>query len=134
MATILVVDDDRLILKGVSLMLKSKGHTVFLAASGVEAMEAIIARWDDVDLIISDLNMPEVNGIELFLWITREFPDLVSKFMFHTSMPETLDGMEQQIREVRRIEKPSGRVDFLDIVTQALAPAATVPQQQDQLE
>lgn len=127
MAQILVVDDDKMVLKGMALMLRSAGHTVFLAANGVEAMDAITAKWTDLDLVVSDVNMPEIDGITLFLWIAQEFPVLVPGFMFHTSLPEQLEGTER-LRNIRRLDKPSGRKELLDIVNEVLA-QRTITQQ-----
>jgi DNA-binding NtrC family response regulator len=61
--TILVVDDDRNILKLLEVTLRSWGFNVLSAESGREALEAI--KKNGVDLVISDQSMPEMDGIEL---------------------------------------------------------------------
>lgn len=62
-ATIMTVDDAATIRKMVAWTLKGAGHEVIEAADGVEALEAVTAR--KVDMIISDVNMPRMDGIEL---------------------------------------------------------------------
>lgn len=62
-ATIMTVDDAATIRKMVSWTLKGAGHDVMEAGDGVEALKAVAARTPDV--IISDINMPNMDGIEL---------------------------------------------------------------------
>ncbi len=63
MAKILVVDDSLSMQKMVSLTLKTAGHEVVEASDGTQAL--VIAQKDKVDLVLSDVNMPNMNGIEL---------------------------------------------------------------------
>ncbi|MBK7907951.1 MAG: response regulator [Gemmatimonadetes bacterium] len=62
-ATIMTVDDAATIRKMVSWTLKGAGHEVIEAADGAEALTAIRGR--KVDMVISDINMPNMDGIEL---------------------------------------------------------------------
>ena len=66
---ILVVDDEPAILSSVGRILERIGHSVRTASSGEEALE--IARDEAVDVIISDLRMPEMSGPELHDRLTR---------------------------------------------------------------
>ena len=63
MATILVVDDSTTMRQMVSFTLTSAGHEVVEAADGNEGVAA--ARQGKFDLVITDVNMPGMNGIEL---------------------------------------------------------------------
>ena len=67
---ILVVDDEKLLVKGIKFNLENEGYQVETAYDGEEAVE--IARSGDVDLIILDLMMPRLNGLEACMRI-REF-------------------------------------------------------------
>ncbi len=60
---ILVVDDERQITRMLRTSLQSSGYDVSVASNGIEALEAFKA--DRPSLVISDLAMPEMNGIEL---------------------------------------------------------------------
>jgi putative two-component system response regulator len=60
---ILVVDDDEIALAVAKKVLSSDGHTITLAEDGAEAIE--ILQRDDIQLVISDWNMPNMDGIEL---------------------------------------------------------------------
>ncbi len=63
MAKILAVDDSASMRQMVSFTLKGAGHDVVEASDGVEAYK--IAQGTSVDLVLSDVNMPNMNGIEL---------------------------------------------------------------------
>lgn len=69
MANILAVDDQRSIRELVKFVLEAEGHSVTLAEDGVPAME--VARGGTFDLIISDVNMPGMSGINMVAKIRR---------------------------------------------------------------
>jgi len=73
--TILVVDDDALVLQSTAAMLEELGHRVLEAASGREAME-YLDRARSVDLVITDQAMPGMTGLKLAETIKQEWPDL----------------------------------------------------------
>ena len=62
--TILVVDDSPTIVKFVSLSLKTRGYTVVTACDGMDAIEKM-QGIDEVSLVITDLNMPNLDGYGL---------------------------------------------------------------------
>ena len=64
---VLIVDDDLSMRQMVSILLKRSGYTVEAVASGEEALAAVEGDWPD--LVITDLNMPGMNGIELLVAI-----------------------------------------------------------------
>jgi len=67
---ILVVDDEKLLVKGIKFNLENEGYTVDAAYDGLEAVE--LARGGIYDLIILDVMMPELDGLEACMRI-REF-------------------------------------------------------------
>jgi twitching motility two-component system response regulator PilH len=82
MATILVVEDNAPQLRVLAIWLQRHGHTVLEAAGGQQAqatLNELAAPGDDQqpagalpDLIVSDVNMPGMNGVELIKWIRNE--------------------------------------------------------------
>ena len=60
---ILIVDDDKTTRKLLSLYLKGKGYEIVTAENGLDAMEKL--GMDNINLIVSDMNMPYMDGIEL---------------------------------------------------------------------
>jgi two-component system chemotaxis response regulator CheY len=73
MSTILVVDDSPTIQRTLSFMLRRMGHTAITAENGVEALSKLTDA--PVDIIISDINMPEMDGFTL-LKSVRSQPSL----------------------------------------------------------
>ena len=64
---VLVVDDCRTTKKIVSLYLNNAGLKTISAGNGVEAIEKLVTS--EVDIIISDLNMPQMDGAGLIEWV-----------------------------------------------------------------
>ena len=69
MARILAVDDSKMIRDLVKAVLSEQGHEVLSAADGVEAMD--IARHNTVDLVLSDVHMPNMSGVSLVAKLRR---------------------------------------------------------------
>jgi two-component system OmpR family response regulator len=67
---ILVVDDDKLILEAISHVLKVEGYEVLIAESGYQALDIIDKM--KIDLIISDVMMPNISGLGL-LSLLKQF-------------------------------------------------------------
>ena len=70
---ILVVDDEKLLVKGMKFNLENEGYQVECAYDGASAVE--LARSDRFDLVILDVMMPEVDGLEACMRI-REFSNV----------------------------------------------------------
>jgi CheY-like chemotaxis protein len=64
MATLLVVDDERPILKLIALVLGSE-HRVITAESGIEALAVFESYHNRIDLIVTDVTMPGMSGLDL---------------------------------------------------------------------
>lgn len=70
--TILVVDDDPVVIKSCERILKSDGYSIDSAINGQDAIN--ILHKKDYDLVVTDLKMPEVNGIDLIKWLRNSKP------------------------------------------------------------
>jgi len=74
MAKILVVDDDAMVRRTIRASLQRVGHDVVEAGDGLEAIGVL--KKAEVDLVVSDIIMPEVDGIGLLLNLRKQFPRL----------------------------------------------------------
>ncbi|HOV15057.1 MAG TPA: sigma-54 dependent transcriptional regulator [Spirochaetota bacterium] len=70
-ANILIVDDEKNIREGLGIALRRDGHNVFLAGDGSEALKII--KKEDIDLVITDLKMPNLDGDSLMKTVLKEF-------------------------------------------------------------
>jgi DNA-binding response OmpR family regulator len=66
---ILIIDDDVLTLEAITHRLKEDGHNVIAAESSFNALSII--RKENIDLIISDIMMPDMSGLELLNLLNR---------------------------------------------------------------
>jgi CheY-like chemotaxis protein len=74
MARILIIDDDDALRRTLRKMLQGMGHEIMEASGGQEGVE--LFRADGADLVISDLIMPNQDGIETIIALREEQPDL----------------------------------------------------------
>ncbi|MBD3209816.1 response regulator [Candidatus Micrarchaeota archaeon] len=75
MATVLVVDDEPNIIKSIQRLLGPLGIAFESAGNGLEALE--LYRKSPADIVITDLNMPVMDGFDLLKQIKKEAPDSV---------------------------------------------------------
>ncbi|MGO4387078.1 cell cycle histidine kinase CckA [Microvirga sp. 2YAF29] len=93
--TILLVEDEDPVRAVNARALSARGYTVLEAASGIEAMEIIAERGAPVDLVVSDVVMPEMDGPTLLGELRKLYPDLKVIFVsgyaeeaFRKNLPE----------------------------------------------
>ena len=100
---ILIADDERDVRDILRRMLEGIGCNVSLAADGREALRQLRER--EFDLVISDMLMPEVDGLELILYLRREKPD-VKIVAMSGGCNELYLTSARQLGAMRIIEKP----------------------------
>ena len=94
--TVLVVDDELDIVKLITLLLKSRGYQTLSASNGREALATFKANEDKVSLLLTDILMPEMDGLELAVQIRRLQPHLPILFVsgFCEKIPGSLKKWE----------------------------------------
>ena len=117
-ATILLVEDEEMVREMVREMLESTGYTVF-AVDGPQAAIRLLADNTRIDLLVSDVVMPEMNGPELYELLVMKIPDL--KVLYISGYPFSQDprsGMGEN--EVQYLQKPFTAEILLGRVMQLL--------------
>lgn len=95
-AHLLLVDDDPGLLKLLGMRLVSEGYSVVTAESGPEALR-VLAR-ERVDLVVSDLRMDEMDGLQLFAEIQKAQPGMpVIILTAHGSIPDAVAATQQGV-------------------------------------
>lgn len=79
--TILVVEDEELVRDLVARILRSQGYQIHLAGSGLEALQVSEQCSGDVDLLLADLKMPEMNGLEVATRLRSRWPQMRVLYM-----------------------------------------------------
>lgn len=92
---ILVVDDDPLAAAMVAAVLEALGHTVLQAENAIEAAEQLNVH-SDIALVVSDMNMPMVSGIDLFREL-RAQGNLLPFILLTGDAPEGLLAQEPRL-------------------------------------
>ena len=107
--TVLVVDDEPAMVNLAKITLEAGGYEVLTASNGRQALELCAAQKDCVDLLLTDMNMPQMNGAELACSLVELVPGLPVVFMTgdHTATPK----LEMLVRhgpfsDCRIIRKP----------------------------
>src|SRR5262245_36409653 len=75
-ATVLIVDDEPLVRDLLSRILERDGYSVLTAADGQQALQLASEHGDAIDLLVSDIQMPGMTGIELAKQLNRFLPNL----------------------------------------------------------
>jgi two-component system cell cycle sensor histidine kinase/response regulator CckA len=116
---ILVVDDQENVRALLRRQLSDYGHTVLEAGDGAEALHLVRRRNGAVDLILSDLVMPQMNGTELASRIGVEFPG-VPVLLMSAFAPAGVArvGLSESIVPV--LQKPFDAVQLGELVALAL--------------
>ena len=117
-ATLLLVDDEVNVLKSLMRLLHAHNYRLLMAACGSEAL-ALMAR-EPVDLVISDMRMPHMDGAELLARIRQQWPETMRLLLTgHADMTQTVAAINQG-EIYRYIAKPWHDDELLLIVAQAL--------------
>jgi len=79
---VLVVDDELWLRVLIAEMFKADGYAIDTAVNGAEALGKVRER--SYDLIVCDVQMPELDGLGLYRGLARERPELLARFVFVT--------------------------------------------------
>jgi two-component system, NtrC family, response regulator len=94
METILIVDDEKNYLLVLSAVLEDEGYEVLTAPGGAEALE--VHKSSDLDLVLTDMKMPGMDGIELLEQIKARDPDLpVIMMTAHGTVDKAVEAMQK---------------------------------------
>ena len=103
--TVLVVEDEPALCRLISVSLEKRGYTVLAAEDGTEAIRILENNRDDIDLVVSDIMMPKLNGLELREKAILVRPDL--RFLFISGYAEDTIGRTAQLpQDAGYLEKP----------------------------
>ena len=121
--TVLVVDDEPLVRRGISEMLRNLGHNVIEADGGAEAL-GMVAALPDIDVVVTDYKMPRMDGAE-FARRVREM---------RAGMPVLLisgyTGAADPVEGLPRLNKPFGLAELADALRRVTEQPETVVQRQ----
>lgn len=99
LTAILVVDDQPAVATTLADILQAKGFSVLLAGSGEEALQVL--NTQRVDILLTDVRMPDMNGVELYREARKILPKLTTYLMTAYAADEIIQqGMREGIKTV----------------------------------
>lgn len=120
MAKLLVVEDDISVRSFVARALVASGYTVETAEDGLDGLNKIMEAAGAYDLVLSDIRMPTMDGIEMAREVARAFPHLrlvlMTGFADQRERAVELDGTVKGV-----VNKPFTLVELRERIGQALA-------------
>ena len=123
-APIVLVDDDESLRTALTTILERAGFNVHATADGLEALRYI--EKNPVSLVITDLIMPRIEGIEMIMQLHKSHPDLkiIAVSGGGRLRPETFLGAAKSLGAWKAMAKPFSSPELLAAVREALEPAA----------
>ena len=121
--TILLVEDEEGLRALNARGLQSRGYTVLQAGNGVEALEELEKQGGQVDLVVSDVVMPEMDGPTLMKELKRRYPDI--KIIFVSGYAE--DAFDRSLPDHKQfnfLAKPFTLKQLVTVVKETMAGGA----------
>lgn len=115
---LLCVDDERQILTSLRRLFRRSGHAVITANSAAEGLEVL--AHNEIDVVISDMRMPEMDGNQFLTEVARQWPDTVRMLLTGYSDMDSTIGAINNGGIYRYIPKPWDDTDLLMCVDRAL--------------
>ena len=133
MALILIIDDEPQIRSMLKLMLERDGYEVVEAPDGIEGIR--IYRQSPADLIITDLIMPNKDGIGMIIDLKKEFPDvkIIAMSGGGLNKPEGYLKGAKKLGAACTLTKPIDRNEMLGAIKDVLkSPSSQIDQRQSE--
>jgi len=120
MARVLIADDEDSMRKLVARAITLDGHEAIAAQDGAEALEILVREEGGFDLLLTDIQMPVMDGIALALSAARDFPQMTILLMTgFAEQRERASNLDAIVYDV--ITKPFSVADIRTAVADALA-------------
>lgn len=118
---ILIVDDSESIRELVSLTLSTEGYKLSIAINGKDALDKLVSSEEKIDMILSDLNMPVMDGIDLLKQVRLDEKYKFIPFIMLTT--ETLENKKLEAKQAGAtgwIIKPFVKDKLLAVIQKVL--------------
>jgi DNA-binding NtrC family response regulator len=115
---LLIIDDNEEILASLKTFLSKKGFEVVVASNGLDALKLYEAAYDNFDLVITDLVMPNIGGVALISIFKKRTPDL--PVIAVTGFGEQPESLAREAKADVVLEKPFKLEDLENIVRELI--------------
>ncbi len=116
---VLMVDDDDTIRDIVKQALSIAGYSVLNAADGQEGVDVFMAHVNEIDLVILDMTMPKLNGLEVYELIHMENPEIKTIISSGYSVDELAVPISKN-KNIHFLQKPFTVTELLELISRIL--------------
>jgi two-component system cell cycle sensor histidine kinase/response regulator CckA len=116
--TVLLVEDNAHVRRSIAQTLRRNGYAVVEAPDSYEALEIVQSRQGGISLVVTDMVLPGMNGIELARGIGRSDPNLPVVFM--SAYGDDPWRLSSEVPEGRFLKKPFALMELLQLVRSSL--------------
>lgn len=113
--TILVVEDDGVARHAMCDLLEAYNYRVLAASNGVEALKSYAQHGEQIDLVVSDIVMPEMGGVDLYHALQDQWPQVKMLFVTGHPLQERDQGLLER-GEVHWLQKPYSIQSFHETI------------------
>jgi two-component system cell cycle sensor histidine kinase/response regulator CckA len=117
---VLLVEDEPLVRNLLALILMKYGYHVVAASSGEDALNLSRNRLEKIDILVTDIEMPGMNGIKLYKQIREERPETAVLFISGRA-----DCFLESLPESPFLKKPFGLRQFVEKVAEVLSTSSS---------
>jgi DNA-binding NtrC family response regulator len=128
---ILIVDDDKMILKSISRILRNEDYQILTAQSGQKGL--VMLENYEVNLVVSDQKMPGMDGLEFLKRAKKEYPQIVTIMLTGHAEVEIAMNAINEAGVYKFILKPWDDNDLKVTIRQALDTTMELMQERDSL-
>jgi glutaredoxin 3 len=119
---ILLIDDDAFFRSAIKAILQKEGFQIVEAADGIDGYEIIKEIGASIGLLLTDINMPRMNGLELAQSVTSLYPKMPVLLMTGNAL-----NLQNSLTSYVVLNKPFRRQDLVQAVQKSIAAAAIEP-------
>ncbi|WP_220195289.1 response regulator [Ktedonospora formicarum] len=116
---ILVVDDDQMMRSALQELLEDEAYEVDTAFDGVDALDHLNSQWNAYDVILLDLTMPRLNGLQFLHKIQQQDPTLLRAIIAFSADEEALEQVAC-IEIFNTLDKPFDLEVLLELIERAV--------------
>lgn len=122
---VLIVEDDNAMAQMCAKLVRRRGHSIRLAGSGQEAL-AIIGEGKAIDVVVSDVEMPQMSGIQLLVRL-RALDETLPIILMTGYTPVVNASQALALGAADYIVKPFDPEAFIDILERVLRLSSNIP-------
>jgi DNA-binding NtrC family response regulator len=117
--TLLIIDDNEILLNAIEDYFRKRNYTVYASTNGLDALKLLEIHKEEIDLIITDLIMPNISGVGIISISKKKYPSI--PVIAITGWGEHPEALAVEANADKIIEKPIKLNKLEDIIKEMLS-------------